>query len=80
MQLLIVHTYRKTGESISKLEQIYESNTLMEKDTFDEGADLSTQGPVLHKLQGSILQRRISFKVRITLPSFLDLLQLVYWS
>ena len=45
------------------MEQIYESNTLLEKDTFDEGTDPSVQGPVLLKLQGSFLKRRKSFKV-----------------
>lgn len=47
------------------MEQIYESNTLLEKDTFDEGADPSVQGPALKKLQGSKLQRRISFRVSL---------------
>ncbi len=51
---------------MSKLEEVYESSTLEEKDTYDEGSDLSTQGPILDKLGGSFLKRRRSEQVRAT--------------
>ena len=54
---------RKTKQSLAKLEEVYESTTLEERDTFDEGADLSMQGPILDKLKGTFLKRRHSERV-----------------
>ena len=50
--------------SMSKLEELFEAETLSERDTFDEGTDKSTQAPALRRLRGSMLMRRESVKVR----------------
>ncbi len=55
--------FRKSKQTISKLEELYESTTLVMKDILDDGADSSIQGPALRKLHGSLLQRRMSVKV-----------------
>ena len=48
---------------MSKLEMLFEAETLAEKDKFDEGTDVSTQAPALHRLGGKILRKRHSEKV-----------------
>ena len=58
-----MHTYSNRTVSMSKLEVLFEAETLAEKDKFDEGTDVSTQAPALHRLGGKILRKRHSEKV-----------------
>ena len=48
---------------ISKLEKLFEAETLSERDTYDIGSDDSTQGPALARIRGSRKIRRESVKV-----------------
>ncbi len=50
---------------MSKLEALFEGETLVERDNFDEGVDVSTQRPALRRLRGSLLQKRASGNVRV---------------
>ncbi len=49
---------------MSKLEALFEGETLVERDNFDEGVDVSTQRPALRRLRGSLLQKRASGNVK----------------
>ena len=53
---------------MSKLEVLFEAETLAERDKFDEGTDVSTQAPALHRLGGKLLQKRHSEKVIMAIP------------
>ena len=60
---MCVHTCSNRSVPVSKLEVLFEAETLAEKDKFDEGTDVSTQAPALHRLGGKILKKRHSEKV-----------------
>ncbi len=49
---------------MSKLEALFEGETLVERDNFDEGVDICTQRPALRRLRGSLLQKRTDGNVR----------------
>jgi len=49
---------------ISKLEKLFEAETLSERDSYDVGSDDSTQAPALERLRGSMKIKRESEKVR----------------
>lgn len=58
------HTfYSNRSIPVSKLEVMFEAETLVERDKFDEGTDVSTQAPALQRLGGKILRKRHSEKV-----------------
>ena len=60
---MFVHTCSNRSVPVSKLEVLFEAETLAEKDKFDEGTDVSFQAPALHRLGGKILKKRHSKKV-----------------
>ena len=64
-----VYTCSNRTVPVSKLEVLFEAETLAERDKFDEGTDVSTQAPALRRLGGKILKKRHSEKVRYKLVS-----------
>ena len=54
--------------TISKLEQLYEAETLSERDSFDIGADESTQEPAIKRLRQSIKKKRDCAHGKLDLP------------
>ena len=59
---------------VSKLEVLFEAETLAERDKFDEGTDVSTQAPALRRLGGKILKKRHSEKVCSSVNGYTTLL------
>ena len=67
---LTIHTHAYTHINlsnrdmpISKLEKLFEAETLSERDSYDIGSDDSTQAPALARIRGSRKSRRESVKV-----------------
>ena len=65
---ICTHAYTHINHSnrdmpISKLEKLFEAETLSERDSYDIGSDDSTQAPALARIRGSRKSRRESVKV-----------------
>lgn len=54
---------RNRQTSISKIEELFEAETLSEKDCFDEGSDITIQMPALRRLRKSMKRKRASVTV-----------------
>lgn len=49
---------------MSRLEVLFEGETLTEIDNFDDGVDVSIQRPALRRLRGTLIKKRGSVIVR----------------
>ena len=62
--LFVICCHSDLETPISKLEALFEGETLTDRENFDEGVDVSTQRPALRRLRGSLFQKRTSGSVR----------------
>ena len=67
-----IHRNRQT--SLSKIEELFEAETLSEKHCFDEGSDVTIQMPALRRLRKSMKRKRASATVSVSAAMNIDTL------